>query len=135
MKINFSFLKFQLPAFLWAIFIFILTTTSNGGFVSRNFLNLTTDKIGHGLVFAIFVFFLMQGLIKAWRFSFFLKKIQIISLVIAIFYGGTNELVQHYLTNNRQGEWGDFIADIIGCLVGLLMFNSVYGNLKFLDKE
>lgn len=122
-----------MPAIAWAIFIFVLCTSSNGGFMSEPLFGISTDKWGHGFIFATFVFFIMLGLIKTWRFSFLLKKIRIISLSISILYGIAIELIQHYLTTDRIGDYWDLIADIIGSFFGLLMFHSVYGNLKYLD--
>jgi hypothetical protein len=135
MKINFSFIKYLLPAFMWAIFIFILTTLNNGGFVSQSFFGLETDKWGHLFMFSILVFFIMQGLIKYWRFSFFLRKIQLYAFSIAFIYGLIIELIQYYFILYRTAEFWDIIANFVGCIIGLLMFKSVYGNLKFLDKD
>jgi len=132
---KFSLLKNLLPAIVWAIFILVLTTLSNGGFVSQNLLGIATDKLGHAFIFGVLVFFIMQALIKLWRFSFFLRKIQIIAFFIGVGYGCLIELIQLYIVTYRQAEWGDVMANIIGCFIGLIMFNSVYGNLKFLDKE
>lgn len=40
-------------------------------------------------------------------------------LFFAIFYGGVIELVQMYLTTKRSGEWLDWVADIVGVIVGM----------------
>ncbi|MCC6819023.1 MAG: VanZ family protein [Bacteroidia bacterium] len=127
-------MKHQLPAIAWAIFILVLCTTSNAGFQVQTVFNIPTDKLGHAFIFAVLVYFIMLGLIKYWRFSFLLNKIRITALSIAIVYAAAIELIQHYFTNDRIGDYWDFLADIIGCLIGLIMFYSVYGNLKFLDK-
>jgi VanZ family protein len=110
------------------------TTTSNGSFVNQELLGIETDKWGHAFIFAVLVYFIMLGLIKTWRFSFLLVKIRIISVIIAILYGVVVELVQHHYTVDRTADFNDFIADVIGAFGGWLMFYSVYGNLKFLDK-
>lgn len=135
MKIKFSLLRYLLPAILWAIFILVLTTTSNGGFVTRNLFGIPTDLLGHAFVFSVLVFFIMQGLIKYWRFSFFLRKIQVWGMVIAFLYGILIELIQYYLTINRHADYQDIIANGVGCFIGLILFKSVYNDLKFLDKE
>lgn len=135
MKIKFSLLKYLLPAILWAIFILVLTTSSNGGFVTQTLFGIPTDLLGHAFVFSILVFFIMQGLIKYWRFSFFLRKIQLYGLLFGFLYGLLIEFIQYYLTVNRTADYADVIANSIGCLVGLVLFKSVYNDLKFLDKE
>jgi glycopeptide antibiotics resistance protein len=135
MKIKFSLLKYLLPAILWAIFILVLTTSSNGGFVTQRLLGIPTDLLGHAFIFSILVFFIMQGLIKYWRFSFFLRKIQLYGLLFGFLYGVLIEFIQYYFTVNRTADYADVIANSIGCLVGLVLFKSVYNDLKFLDKE
>jgi VanZ family protein len=124
-----------LPAIAWAIFILVLCTSSNGGFVPHNFIGVHTDKWGHAFIFAVLVYFLMLGFIKQWRYSFLIKKIRLISVIIATGYAIAIELIQHYFTTDRMGDYYDVVADCVGILCGLAMFHSVYGNLKFLDRE
>jgi len=120
---------------MWAIFIFVLCTASNGGFKVQTLLGIPTDKLGHAFIFSVLVFFIMLGLIKYWRFSFLLKKIRIVAFIVSVLYAIAIELIQHYFTVDRIGDYWDVIADIIGSAMGWLVFYSVYGNLKFLDKE
>ncbi len=77
----------------------------------------------------------MLGFIKQWRFSFLLNKIRVISLIIAIIYAIVIELIQHYLTVDRMADYWDVVADIVGAILGLAMFHTVYGDLKFLDRD
>jgi VanZ family protein len=128
-------LKHQLPTFAWAIFILVLCTSNSGGFITQKFFGIHTDKLGHAFIFAVLVYFLMLGFIKQWRFSFLLNKIRLISLIIAIIYAIVIELIQHYLTVDRIADYWDVAADIIGAFIGLALFHSVYGDLKFLDRD
>lgn len=125
--------KFLLPAILWAIFIYTLCLSSNGGFKSDLIFGISTDKLGHAFIFSVLVFFIMQGLSKYWRFPFLINKIRWIAVIVSIVYAIVIEIVQHYCTVDRIGDYWDLIADIIGCFAGLLMFHSVYGNLKFME--
>ncbi len=113
----------------------MLCTSSNGGFKSQKLLGVPTDKLGHAFIFAVFVYFIMLGLIKYWRFSFLLQKIRITAFIVSVLYAGAIELIQHFLTSDRIADVWDLVADIIGSALGWLMFYSVYGNLKFMDKE
>jgi VanZ family protein len=128
-------LKYQLPSILWAIFIFVLCTASHGGFKAQKLLGIQTDKLGHAFIFSVLVYFIMLGLIKYWRFSFLLKKIRVIAFCISVLYATGIELYQHFFTIDRVADYWDLFADIIGSALGWLMFYSVYGNLRFLDKE
>jgi VanZ family protein len=124
-----------LPAFLWAIFILVLCTSSNGGFKAEKLFGIPTDKLGHAFIFSVLVYFIMLGLIKYWRFSFLLKKIRIVAFSISVLYAIAIELIQHFFTVDRVADYWDLIADVIGSALGWITFYSVYGNLKFLDKE
>jgi VanZ family protein len=132
---KFKILKHQLPTIAWAIFILVLCTSSSGGFITQKLFGIHTDKLGHAFIFAVLVYFLMLGFIKQWRFSFLLNKIRVISLIIAIIYAIIIELIQHYLTVDRMADYWDVVADIVGALLGLAMFHTVYGDLKFLDRD
>lgn len=98
-------------------------------------MGIPTDKWGHAFIFAVFVYFIMLGLIKTWRFSFLINKIRITAFVTAVIYAALIELYQHYFTANRTADYYDLLADVAGAALGWVMFHSVYGNLNFLDKQ
>lgn len=65
-----------------------------------------SDKLHHSLAFAALAFpmpFARPGLVLPFIFS-----------VIA--YGGLIEVIQPFF--GREGDWGDFLADIIGAVLG-----------------
>ena len=45
-----------------------------------------------------------------------------LAAIISIFYGGLTELMQEFLVPTRTGDWFDFLADIIGTLLGISVF-------------
>ena len=99
---------------------------------------LSTDKIVHLLLFAVFAFVSLWG----YRHLFFninyphRKKLFLIISLISILYGGLTELLQKYLFINRYGSIYDFIADSIGCFIGILLFYFlVQKKLKILKKS
>jgi VanZ family protein len=99
---------------------------------------LSTDKIVHLLLFAVFAFVSLWG----YRHLFFninyphRKKLFLIISLISILYGGLTELLQKYLFINRYGSIYDFIADSIGCFIGILLFYFlVQKKLKNLKKS
>ena len=99
---------------------------------------LSTDKIVHLLLFAVFAFVSLWG----YRHLFFninyphRKKLFLIISLISILYGGLTELLQKYLFINRYGCIYDFIADSIGCFIGILLFYFlVQKKLKKLKKS
>ena len=83
------------------------------------------DKILHLILFAVFSFFSLWG----YRHLFFNKnyphkqKLLLTISLISILYGGLTELLQKYLFINRYCSLYDFIADIIGCFLGIILFH------------
>jgi VanZ family protein len=80
------------------------------------------DKLIHTTVYSILsVCFLLpykqQYLQTSNRF-----KIGLIVLLIGAFYGGFMEILQHYIFINRSGNWYDFIANLMGSIIGVLLF-------------
>jgi VanZ family protein len=43
-------------------------------------------------------------------------------LFFAVFYGGSIELAQYYITNTRSADWLDWGADIVGIIAGVGLF-------------
>ena len=85
---------------------------------------LGPDKIAHLLLFSIFSFASLWGYRK-YLFNFnynHRKKILLTISLISILYGGLTELLQKYLFINRYCSLYDFIADTIGCLLGIAAF-------------
>ena len=86
---------------------------------------LGPDKVVHLLLFAILSFLSLWG----YRTSLFdinyphRNRLFIIISLISILYGGLTEILQKYLFINRFGCYYDFIADTIGCLIGIIIFH------------
>ena len=80
------------------------------------------DKLVHGILFFT--------LIYLWQWYFYKRKItalQVFStkaLFIALmFYGIIVEVLQGFLPIPRGGDFFDFLADLIGALLGIVAFN------------
>ena len=64
------------------------------------------------------------------------KKIYAIIALISIMYSGLTEILQKYFFTNRYGSIYDFVADIIGCALGMFLFQLlVQKKLKNLKKS
>jgi len=72
---------------------------------------MPNDKLMHLLVFLV--------LTLLWQLSFRARTIA--GLLTMTAYGGLIELAQHYLTA-RTGDWWDWLADISGILLALLLW-------------
>ena len=90
------------------------------------------DKVAHLLMYATFAFLCLWG----YRQQFvsngiaYQRKALLLAVIIGIAYGGITELMQEYLVPSRTGDWIDFLADIIGTLVGTTIFYLFYRHKK-----
>ncbi len=54
----------------------------------------------------------------------------LLTTIISICYGGLTELMQEFIVPSRIGDKFDFIADMIGTLIGILVFYLFFKNKK-----
>lgn len=78
------------------------------------------DKIAHvcmygGLELVIWIEYLRHHSNLNWL------RILLLGIIAPILLGGLLELAQMYITQQRSGEWADFIADSIGILIGAVI--------------
>lgn len=59
--------------------------------------------------------------IDLYRAQVPIKKLFIIAISVATFYGGVIELLQEYYFPPRTGDWLDWIADIAGAIIGVVL--------------
>ncbi len=76
------------------------------------------DKLVHVFIFMVFVFLLLQGFTRDGNPGIIRQHALVIGLTIAISIGGITEIIQAYLVPMRVASPYDFIANVIGCLVG-----------------
>lgn len=126
---NKMFIKNNWPGLSWAIVIFILSTISPPAIYLPNFFDLfTPDKVAHFIIYAILVFLLTvgfnksQGRLSRNQFSF--------SVLFSASYGGLIEIYQGYCLVDRIGDWVDFLANCIGCLVGYVISRWMLSRKK-----
>jgi VanZ family protein len=105
-----------LPAILWAILIYFLSTTSGDNLPKFNLLSI--DKIGHLLFYAALTFWLLWAAKKNAVYN-------IVSILLAVsvagLYGVALEWRQAFLPH-RSFDYADMLANFMGCMLGLLSF-------------
>ena len=89
---------------------------------------LSPDKIIHLLIFALFSFITLWGYRNKMQTKDkrFMKKMIVLTALFTMSYGGLTEILQKYLFTGRYGSLFDFIADIIGSLLGIAAFLLFY---------
>lgn len=85
---------------------------------------LTPDKIVHLILFAALAFLSLWGYRSLlFKPDYHNRKRLIVTIsLISILYGGLTELLQEYVFINRYCSIFDFIADTIGCILGVIFF-------------
>lgn len=94
------------------IAILSLTESTNMPSVSLN------DKAIHGLFYTLLAVLWTLPLIKSSIINH-QSSIYIVVLLGTTAYGALLEVLQHYCTLTRSGEWLDVLADFIGALIGV----------------
>ena len=105
------------PAILWAVLVFILSTMPGIQLPETIF---TPDKLGHLAVYSIFNWLAIRGLAKRGSYS---TKTAILATMIVASYGVAMEFVQGAFFPNRFFEVWDMVANFIGAVVGYIAFN------------
>ena len=76
-----------------------------------------SDKLAHGLLYTVLAVAWMAPLAKnGCRIG---TACALWAAVTA--YGGLMELLQHYCTRTRSGDWADLCADAVGALAGVII--------------
>lgn len=95
-----------LPAVLLTVGIAILSLTESTHMPSVSL----NDKVMHGLLYTL--------LAVSWMIP--VRRPVWVCVGVTV-YGALLELLQHYCTLTRSGEWLDVLADFIGAIIGVLI--------------
>ncbi len=111
--------KFFIPAGIWAIVIFSLSSARTNFNPAWNLLSL--DKLGH------LCFYLIQTCLLIWAFAKTDKwtkpnyKAVIFSMLLASAYGAAIEYWQAFLPH-RSFDYADMLANCVGAILGFFVF-------------
>ena len=106
---------FLIAAFVITIVISCLSLIKTPK-IDTGFSNI--DKLYH--LFAYFTLSLF------WLFSFYKKSsLKYIIVLACLIYGILIEVIQHTLTTYRTGDYKDAIANTLGSIFGLIVFNQI----------
>ena len=107
------FLRFQLPALLWAVTIFI--ASSIPAYSIPNLAIFSHDKLLHLLVYFIFTALVYIALSHQTRFPALSHRPLLWAILTAGIYGATDEFHQSF--TGRSADVRDLLADIAGALL------------------
>ncbi|MFH1051594.1 MAG: VanZ family protein [bacterium] len=116
---------FSLPVFIIAIVIFLLSHTPHPEFPKIGI--VWEDKIAHLIAYFIFggtiILFILSN---SKKLNF--KYIAIVSIIIGSFYGLSDEFHQYFIAG-RDAEFFDWVADIAGISLSLLLIKTLKNKL------
>ena len=114
------------PGLIIAIFIMVIMGLPGNYFpkVVSFWDWLGPDKVIHLIVFGMLSYSMLWGYRKKILSHDvrYIKKSFLLTLLLSVSYGALTELMQKYVFINRFGSIYDFIADAIGCVLGLIVF-------------
>ena len=85
------------------------------------------DKWEHTFAYFMLSFSFLFGYKKSGRLT---SKISISVLLIASIYGLTLEFTQYQFFAYRFFEWADAVANVLGAVLGYLLFLAVKGRIS-----
>lgn len=114
--------NYRVLLILWSVFILVVTLLPGEDIPDGFFTSLPYfDKLAHGGLFLVYAF-LLRGFFSKYFFSHFSSsKIFLITLLIALTYGILIECIQLFVPH-RNFEFSDILADFIGTITGLFIF-------------
>ena len=119
--------KSRLTAFvLWTLFILIVVGIP-GSYIPKpvSFWRLLSpDKIVHIFLFGPFAFLLLRYLFSLPELHSKIKFPLLLTFFIGIIYATITELLQFFVFVGRNGNIYDAIADIIGVITGIYIYQK-----------
>ncbi|MDG1261763.1 MAG: VanZ family protein [Flavobacteriales bacterium] len=124
------FLRHAIWSILWAIIIACLYLAPGEDLPNMDMWDfLQFDKIGHMAVFGLFTLLLKVALKRQTSFPRINMRTSLWTLMVAVPYGGILEFIQGTVMPNRHSDIFDFGANVVGCIVGIVIYRLIYGRL------
>lgn len=117
-------IRFQWPGILWAIIILILTGIPGDFFggINSSWKWQHTDKLIHLFIFSVYSYLLLFGHKQQYPGTKLRYKPVLFALLLGAFFGAFTEMMQQFVYRDREGDFADFFANILGTLSGALIF-------------
>ena len=117
------FVKYNLPALLWATVILTLTLLPAASMPEVPEWELISfHTASHAAVFSVLAVLMLWGFKKQRQYLFLQQNASLLTFLISIIFGALIEVLQSYLNWGRQGDIYDLLSDTIGTMVGMLAY-------------
>ena len=119
---------------LWAVIVIGLSTMSGKKVSEIPFMGIPhMDKIAHFGMYFVFTFLMLYDFSRYKMKNIAWKKIIGISIIVAIAFGGSMELLQEVPSLERSTDIKDFIANSLGAICAVLSYKYINGILTKLS--
>jgi len=119
---------------LWALIVLGLSTMSGKKVNEIPLMGIPhIDKVAHFGMYYVLTFLLLFDFSRFKTKNIIWKKVILISLLIAILFGGSMELLQEIPSLQRSTDIKDFIANSFGAICAVLSFKYLESLLNRLS--
>ena len=117
--------------------VILLLTGLPGSLLPRVKPVLGVDKVVHLFMYLGFAFLCLWGYRKPYqeRETAYRRRACWLTLAIGLGYGALTEVMQEYLVPGRVGSVYDWLADMIGSVIGVLLFDFFFQKGNKLKNE
>ena len=123
------FLRYNFLGIGWALFILLLCSAPGDQLPEAGFWDLLSfDKFVHAFLFAIQVLVLIVGFRRQYSYSVLRYYARSAAFVTGVIYGIIIEILQLLVFSGRSFDLYDVLANIIGCILGIILFRIIYGK-------
>lgn len=127
---NTKFLRFW-KTILWATIVFIISSFPGNKVDRVPFLDIPhIDKVIHAGMYFILSFSFLFEINKNSFYQSLKLRLSVIVIILAVSYGIILEILQSFLFVNRSGDFYDFLANSIGCIMALFSFRYLNKRLQ-----
>jgi VanZ family protein len=128
-----KFLKYHFPFIAWLLIIFIQSSFPAVELPKVEF--LSSDKIVHMGVYGLLAALCFISLAHIEKQNMFSKNVYLWSGVLTVLYGASDEIHQYFVPN-RSSEVQDWLADLAGAIIMLLVIKFFLSkHLSLFRKE
>ena len=115
----------------WTLLVLLLCAFPGEQIPDFNWMKLLAlDKWIHAFLFLIFSFTYASFFLLQARFISLKNHAKLLSLLISITYGCLLEYLQFKVFSQRNGDWGDVLANSFGSAMGVVFYKKLAGLLK-----
>ncbi len=119
--------RYSLPAVIWGLIIAFLSLSPKGVLPKFSWGDLISpDKAGHLTFYAVFIFLILYGIYKNKGQQVINQSLFWKVLLFGAGYGLFMEIFQYLFFPGRYFEFQDEIANIIGSIIGILIFKYIF---------